>query len=211
MNKSSECAHDTHKTNKTRYVITKRVWESVLVIATVGLWLPLAFLVAVFVWLDSTGPIFFLQERVGQGGRVFRMRKFRSMRVESEQAGLRYASQNDDRITRVGKFIRKFRLDELPQLLHVLTGEMALIGVRPEPKQFVDQYAKENPNYMQRHTFKPGITGWAQVEYGYAASGDETMKKLEYDLYYTNNISFKLDILIVYKTIKVILTGFGSR
>lgn len=193
------------------YLTIKYVWESVLVLVTLPLWLPIALLVSIAVRLDSNGPILFFQERVGKGGRVFRMIKFRSMKIESEQSGLRYATQNDDRITKVGRIIRKFRLDELPQLFQVLTGEMALIGVRPEPKQFVDQYANENPNYMQRHTFKPGITGWAQVEYGYAASGNETMEKLEYDLYYTKNISFALDMLIVFKTIKVILTGFGSR
>ena len=197
--------------NIIRYLRVKRIWESILVLFTVPLWLPISFLVASAIYIDTGRPVFFVQNRVGKGNRVFRMFKFRSMKVETEKVDLRYASDNDNRVTKVGKVIRKFRLDEIPQFFHVLTGEMALIGVRPEPKQFADQYTAENPLYFLRHTFRPGLTGWAQVEYGYAASAQDTMKKLEYDLYYVKNISFLLDMKILFKTVLVVLSGFGSR
>jgi lipopolysaccharide/colanic/teichoic acid biosynthesis glycosyltransferase len=169
----------------------------------------LAALVALAVWWDSPGPVLFWQERMGQGGKPFWMVKFRSMRVQP--AGTQFARAGDQRLTRVGKWIRRFRLDELPQLWHVLRGEMSLIGPRPEQVPFAQEFSQCIPYYMCRHLVKPGITGWAQVNQGYAAGVQETRLKLEYDLYYVKYLSLWLDGLIIAKTIKTIMTGFGSR
>jgi UDP-GalNAc:undecaprenyl-phosphate GalNAc-1-phosphate transferase len=195
---------------KRNYVHFKTLWECGLILILLPVWVPICLLVAVCVALESPGPIFYVQNRIGQNGRVFQMFKFRSM-LSDKRSELMYAAKDDNRITRVGRYIRKFRLDELPQLIHVLTGEMALVGVRPEPQLFAEKYSKMNPVYDYRHVFKPGLTGWSQVEYGYASSGDETMRKLEYDLYYVRNISFKLDMLILWKTVLVVFSGFGAR
>ena len=133
------------------------------------------------------------------------------MGKDSEKHGAQMATTNDMRVTRVGKFIRKTRIDELPQFFNVLKGDMSLIGPRPEQKVFVDQFEQEIPFYNYRHIVKPGITGWAQVTHGYAGDADETRVKIEHDFYYIKHISFSLDILIVFKTIKTMLTGFGAR
>ena len=133
------------------------------------------------------------------------------MGKDSEKHGAQMASANDMRVTRVGKFIRKTRIDELPQFFNVLKGDMSLIGPRPEQKVFVDQFEQEIPFYNYRHIVKPGITGWAQVTHGYAGDADETRVKIEHDFYYIKHISFSLDILIVFKTVKTMLTGFGAR
>jgi UDP-GalNAc:undecaprenyl-phosphate GalNAc-1-phosphate transferase len=193
------------------YLGIKRVWESCLIVLSSPLWLPLMGLVAVAVRLDSKGPIMFFQQRVGLGGRVFQIAKFRSMSTDSEKAGAQFAQAGDARVTRVGKVIRKFRLDELPQFWNVLRGDMALIGPRPEQAKFVEAFSQNIPLYGYRHLVRPGITGWAQVVQGYAANTDETREKLEYDLYYVKHFSLLLDILVVLKTLRVILTGFGAR
>ena len=153
----------------------------------------------------------FIQNRVGKGNKDFRIYKFRSMSKDSEAAGAQFAQCGDMRVTRVGKVIRKLRIDELPQFFNVLKGDMSLIGPRPEQRTFVDQFEREIPFYMYRHIVRPGISGWAQVVHGYAADTDDTRIKIEHDFYYIKHFSLWLDVLIVFKTIKTILTGFGAR
>lgn len=193
------------------YLGFKRFWETLFLIVISPLWLPVVLMVGLWVRLDSAGPVLFYQNRVGLGGRVFKMVKFRSMRPDSEVDGAQFAAASDDRITRVGKIIRKFRLDELPQILNILKGDMAFIGPRPEQSKFAEEFSNTISFYDARHLVRPGLTGWAQVVHGYTASEDETRVKLEYDLYYVKHFSFWLDLLIILKTIKVVLTGFGSR
>ena len=153
----------------------------------------------------------FTQQRIGQRGRPFRMVKFRSMRVDDGQQGARFAGERDDRVTRVGQFIRRARIDELPQFWNVLKGEMSVIGPRPEQVEFVERFEASIPFFGYRHLVKPGITGWAQVHYGYAASEDDTRHKLEYDLYYAKYCSIWLDLVIIFRTFRTILTGDGAR
>lgn len=191
--------------------VAKRVLDVALVLASLPLWLPLCALVALAVKLDSPGPALFSQSRVGRDGRSFRLWKFRSMRHDSQPQPARFAQQQDDRITRVGHFIRRWRLDELPQLWNVLRGQMSLIGPRPEQTQFVQGFAARIPAYPYRHLVRPGLTGWAQVQQGYADSEEKTIVKLSYDLYYVANYSMALDLLIAYKTLRIVLSGFGVR
>ena len=193
------------------YMILKQLFDIALVLVSFPFVLPIMLITAIVIKLESDGPAFFIQNRVGQGGKEFRIYKFRSMGKDSEKHGAQMASANDMRVTRVGKFIRKTRIDELPQFFNVLKGDMSLIGPRPEQKVFVDQFEQEIPFYNYRHIVKPGITGWAQVTHGYAGDADETRVKIEHDFYYIKHISFPLDILIVFKTVKTMLTGFGAR
>ena len=193
------------------YSVFKRFIEVCLVLLIAPIWLPVMLITGLVIKLDSSGPMFFIQERVGQGNKDFKVYKLRSMCKDSEKDGAQFAQANDMRITRVGHFIRKTRLDEFPQFINVLKGDMSLIGPRPEQRVFVDQFEKEIPFYAYRHVVKPGITGWAQVVHGYAADADDTRIKIEHDFYYIKNFSMWLDILITVKTIKTILTGFGSR
>ena len=193
------------------YALIKRTLETLLVLLTLPLWLPVMLITGLIIKLESEGPMFFVQERVGQGNRDFKVYKLRSMCKDSEKDGARFASANDMRITRVGKFIRKTRLDEIPQFINVLKGEMSLIGPRPEQRAFVQQFDTLVPFYAYRHVVKPGITGWAQVVHGYAADAEDTRIKLEHDFYYIKHFSLWLDILITVKTIRTILTGFGAR
>ncbi|MBV8092099.1 MAG: TIGR03013 family PEP-CTERM/XrtA system glycosyltransferase [Acetobacteraceae bacterium] len=174
--------------------------------------LPLMLAIALLIKLDSPGPVLYRQERVGLHGRVFTLFKFRSMRVDAEAGGRpRWAAQNDPRITRIGAFIRATRIDELPQLLNVLRGEMSFVGPRPERPHFVDQLAPIIPFYEHRASVKPGITGWAQVNYPYGASVEDARAKLSYDLYYVKNRSLFLDLLILVATVRVILFQEGAR
>jgi sugar transferase (PEP-CTERM system associated) len=157
-------------------------------------------------------PIFYQQERVGFGGRIFRLLKFRSMRVDAEAAGQPiWAQKNDSRVTRVGAVIRKLRIDELPQILNVLKGEMGLVGPRPERPQFVKQLAEKIPYYVERHSVKPGITGWAQLCYPYGSSERDALEKLQYDLYYIKNSSLLFDLAILAQTLEVVVMGKGAR
>jgi sugar transferase (PEP-CTERM system associated) len=157
-------------------------------------------------------PLFYQQERVGFGGRVFRLLKFRSMRVDAEAAGQPiWAQKNDSRVTRVGAVIRKLRIDELPQILNVLKGEMGLVGPRPERPQFVSQLAEKIPYYVERHSVKPGITGWAQLCYPYGSSERDALEKLQYDLYYIKNSNLLFDLAILVQTAEVVLMGKGAR
>ena len=191
--------------------VTKRVIDMALVLATLPLWLPLCTLVGIAVKLGSPGPMLFTQSRVGLNGRSFRLWKFRSMYPQQALQPARFAQQTDDRITGIGRTIRRWRLDELPQLWNVLLGHMILIGPRPEQTQFVHEFATRIPAYPYRHLVRPGITGWAQVQQGYADSEEQTFVKLSYDLYYVANYGMALDLLIAYKTIRIVLNGFGSR
>ncbi len=170
--------------------------------------LPLIALGALAVWLDDRGPVFFLQTRVGKNHQPFRLVKLRTMRVEPDDGDL-YTQPSDPRITRVGSFLRTSRLDELPQLWNVLRGDMSLIGPRAEWDRLVENYEREIPCYHFRHLVKPGITGWAQVNYPYGANLEDTLRKLEYDLYYIRHFSFMLDASIVLKTIHIMLFGKG--
>ncbi len=184
-----------------------------LVVATVGLIfaLPFMLLVALAVRLDSPGPIFFRQERLGRGGREFTVWKFRSMRTDAEAGGARWAVEGDTRITRVGRLIRKTRLDELPQLWNVLVGDMSLVGPRPERRMFVDQLKEQCEWYEQRLVVRPGLTGWAQVKAPYASTFEESIEKLKFDLFYIKNLSLFLDISILLSTARIVLLGRGAR
>ena len=193
------------------YMLVKRLLDILCVLAVLPFALPLMLLTAIAIRLESAGNVLFVQNRVGQGGREFKIYKFRSMRTDSEQNGAQLAQIGDSRITRVGSFIRKTRLDELPQFFNILKGDMSLIGPRPEQKVFVEQFEKSIPFYQYRHIVKPGLSGWAQVTQGYAGNTDETQVKIEHDFYYIKHFSFSLDVLIMFKTVKIILTGFGAR
>jgi exopolysaccharide biosynthesis polyprenyl glycosylphosphotransferase len=173
---------------------------------------PIMLLVAVAVKLTSRGDIFYHQERVGQHGHVFNVHKFRSMRQNAEAAtGAVWASKaGDARVTPIGGFIRKTRLDEMPQLWNVFIGEMSLIGPRPERPQFVAQLTEQIPFYGQRHVVRPGLTGWAQVRYSYGASVEDAMQKLQYDLYYIKNMTLVLDLFIALSTVKTVILRRGA-
>ncbi|MBI5771163.1 MAG: sugar transferase [Verrucomicrobia bacterium] len=181
-----------------------------IALAAVGLVLaaPLIAAGALAVWLNDRGPVFFFQQRVGKNHAKFPLVKLRTMRVTPEDGDL-YTRRDDPRITRVGNFLRSTRLDELPQLWNVLRGDMSLIGPRAEWDRLVERYEREIPCYYFRHLVKPGITGWAQVSYPYGASTEDTIRKLEYDLYYIRHFSFRLDATIVLKTIHIMLFGKG--
>ncbi|MCF8104151.1 MAG: TIGR03013 family PEP-CTERM/XrtA system glycosyltransferase [Desulfohalobiaceae bacterium] len=173
---------------------------------------PVMFFIAAAVRLSSPGPVFFVQERVGEKGRLFSMVKFRTMRHDAEGGtGAVWASENDPRTTGVGKVLRKFRLDEIPQFWNVLKGEMSFVGPRPERPEFVEQLTNTLPYYGERHSLKPGITGWAQVNYGYGGSEKDALRKLEYDLFYIKNFSLYFDLFIVLKTVKAVLFSGGAR
>ncbi|MEG9530314.1 sugar transferase [Mannheimia indoligenes] len=193
------------------YSLIKRVIDISLILLTFPITLPIMAITALAIRLESEGGAMFIQNRVGQSGKEFRIYKFRSMCKDSEKDGAQFASSGDMRVTRIGKFIRKTRIDELPQFFNVLKGDMSLIGPRPEQKAFVDKFEEEIPFYNYRHIVKPGISGWAQVVHGYAADVDDTRVKVEHDFYYIKNFSLWLDILIIFKTLKTMLTGFGAR
>lgn len=192
------------------YDTFKRFVDLAVVLLTAPAWIPLGLATALAIKLDSSGPVLFSQIRTGLHGRPFRIWKFRTMLPQANMQA-QFAQANDKRITRLGHFLRKSRLDEIPQLFNVLTGQMSLIGPRPEQHSFVNQFAINIPSYPYRHLVRPGITGWAQVLQGYAASEEETAVKLSYDLYYVSHYSLALDLLIVVKTVQTILTGRGAR
>lgn len=182
-------------------------------IALIGLLLslPLMLVTAILIKLESRGPVFYKQERVGKNGRVFVLTKFRSMGVDAEKSGPVWASKSDDRTTRVGRVMRKIRVDEIPQFWNILKGEMNFVGPRPERPHFVAQLAQEIPYYEQRHLIEPGLTGWAQIKYPYGASIEDARQKLQYDLFYIKNQSLILDAIIMFETIKIILFGRGGQ
>ncbi len=221
------------RSNRLYYRRLKRPVDFILAVLALLVTSPLFLLSALLIKLDSPGPAFYLQERLGQDGKTFRIIKFRTMVQDAESQGPQWATENDSRITRVGKILRKFRLDELPQLFNVIKGEMSIVGPRPEREIFVQEFiepvvicrralfavnaepivineVKERvPYYSYRLLVKPGITGWAQVQFTYASSMEDTWEKLKYDLYYIKNICFLLDLAILLKTVRIVLFGRG--
>jgi sugar transferase (PEP-CTERM system associated) len=190
----------------------KRVIDAMSAMIGLILALPLMLLVAAAVKATSRGPIFYHQPRVGLRGRVFVLHKFRSMRQDAEKGtGAVWATRHDNRVTGVGRFLRRARLDELPQLWNVLRGDMSLVGPRPERPEFVSSLTREILFYGQRHTIRPGLTGWAQVRYTYGASVEDAMEKLQYDLFYIKNMSLALDLFVIAKTVKTVLMGRGAQ
>lgn len=189
----------------------RRCFDVVTSLVFLILTLPVMLLTAAAVRLDSAGPALYRQERVGLHGQVFTLLKFRSMRIDAESSGPTWASQKDPRVTRIGAFLRRVRIDELPQLFNVLQGAMCFVGPRPERPHFVDQLAEVIPFYRDRASVKPGITGWAQVNYPYGASVEDARQKLSFDLYYVKHRSLFLDLLILFATVRVILFQEGSR
>ena len=193
------------------YMALKYLWEGGLIVLSLPIVLPLMLLTALLIKLEDGGSVFYNQERVGYRGKPFLMYKFRSMTENRKLNQETTTAHNDARVTRIGRFIRKVRIDELPQFLNVALGQMSLIGPRAEYKKFADELEQQVPFYQYRHIVKPGITGWAQVRHGYATGADETQVKIEHDFYYIKNFSFSLDVLIVFLTIRTMLTGFGAR
>jgi sugar transferase (PEP-CTERM system associated) len=189
----------------------KRAFDVIIALIAFVLTLPLMVLVAIAIWLETGSPVFFRQERTGFKGRSFKIMKFRSMCQSAEKGGPVWAASDDNRITRVGRFIRKYRLDELPQILNVLRGEMSLVGPRPERPHFCELLEEKIAFFQLRHTVRPGITGWAQVKYQYGASVEESKTKLEYDFFYIKHMSIVLDLAIIFETAKVMLYGRGSK
>lgn len=200
-----------HVRSSDTYLFVKRVFDAVCSLLLLFVFsIPMA-LVVVVIKLETTGPAIFAQQRIGLGGVSFTMYKFRSMVTDAERGGAQFAARGDKRVTRFGKFIRKYRIDELPQLYNVLRGDMSLIGPRPEQKNLLDELVEEIPLFPFRHSVRPGITGWAQVCQGYAYDVDSSSEKITYDLFYIKNLSFLLDMTIIVRTIRIMLTGFGSR
>ncbi|MHB8843489.1 MAG: sugar transferase [Nitrospirota bacterium] len=167
-------------------------------------------LIVLLIKLDSAGPVFYSQVRVGRGEETFRVWKLRTMVRDADMNNVHWTTDNDSRITRFGKILRKLHVDEVPQLYNVLRGEMSLIGPRPEAVSLVEMYEREIPYYINRHMVSPGLTGWAQINYPYGNSVEDTREKLKYDFYYIKNRSIVLDIVIFLRTIKTVLTGKGA-
>jgi sugar transferase (PEP-CTERM system associated) len=202
---------DGFKLNTVRRIV-RRVVNFTLALIGAVVTLPLLPLVALAIRLDSPGPVLYRQIRVGRGGKTFYCYKFRTMRRDAEaDTGATWATDNDPRITRVGKFLRTSRLDEIPQLWCVLKGDMHFVGPRPERPEFVEWLSKEIPYYGVRHVVRPGITGWAQVQYKYGNTLEDAREKLQYDLFYIKNASIGLDLLIMFQTVKIVTLGRGAR
>lgn len=190
----------------------KRVFDFVCSAILLTLAAPMMIVAALAIVIETGFPVFYRQERVGLNGRPFNVIKFRSMRSDAEKDGKpRWATSGDSRVTRVGRIIRKLRIDELPQLFSVLSGEMSLVGPRPERPFFVEKLTNEIPFYAVRHSVKPGVTGWAQVRYHYGASVEDSAEKLQYDLYYVKNHTLFLDMVILFDTVGVVLSGKGAQ
>jgi sugar transferase (PEP-CTERM system associated) len=193
------------------YRHVRRLLDVSLSVVGLILSVPVMILTAIAIKLESRGPILYTQTRVGQRNQNFTIMKFRSMRVDAEPDGAVWAEEHDPRITRVGRIIRKLRVDELPQFVNIIRGEMAFVGPRPERPEFVAQLEREIPYYSQRHLVKPGLTGWAQIRYPYCASIEDAIQKLQYDLYYVKNQSLLLDVITLFETVRIVLFGRGAR
>jgi len=201
---------DGFAVSRGKALLTQSMSFAVSLMLTI-IFLPVLPLIALLIKLDSRGPVFFGQERVGQQGKVFTLWKFRSMRQDAERlTGPVWAKSSDDRVTRVGKYLRRTRLDELPQLFNILKGDMNLVGPRPERPHFVRELSEVVPFYHLRHTVRPGVTGWAQINYRYGNSVDDAIEKLQYDLFYIKNISVLLDAYVIFDTVKTVLVRKGS-
>ena len=197
-----------------RTALSKRAKRYLDIVASaLGLVLsfPVCLITALAIKLESPGPVFYRQERVGEDGKIFTLLKFRSMCSDAEKNGPAWATLKDQRVTRIGNVIRRLRLDEIPQMINVLKGEMSFVGPRPERPVFIRQLQKEIPYYTQRHVAKPGITGWAQIRYPYGASKEDALEKLKYDLYYIKHMSVLFDLTIILETVKTVLLRRGSR
>jgi len=197
-----------------RSAIFKRLKRGVDIIGSLlglTLFAPVMLIISLAIRLDSKGPVLYRQERIGEDGKIFNLLKFRSMSIDAEENGPVWAEVDDQRVTRVGRVIRKSRFDEIPQMFNVLKGEMSFIGPRPERPFFVDTLKNEIPYYSERHVIKPGITGWAQICYRYGASKEDALEKLKYDLYYIKHMSLILDLMILFETIKIVFLGKGAR
>jgi len=199
-------------TKSSFHSVFKRAFDIFVSLLVLVVTLPTMLGAALAIWFETGRPLFYRQKRVGESGQVFEILKFRSMRVDAEKDGVaRWAKENDDRVTKVGKFLRATRIDELPQLFNVLRGDMSFVGPRPERPPFVNELSQKVPYYSSRHSVKPGITGWAQIQYPYGASVDDAVQKLQFDLYYVKNHSLFLDLVILFQTAQVILFGKGAR
>jgi len=193
-------------------LVLKRLIDLTCALIGLTLALPIMLVLAIAIRLDSKGPAIYRQKRVGYRGQCFEVLKFRSMCVDAEKLnGAKWADKDDPRITRVGRFIRKFRLDELPQFINIIRGDMSFIGPRPERPVFVEQLRQQISYYDERHSVRPGLSGWAQVQYGYGASVEDAIRKLEYDLFYLKNMSIFFDFAIIFQTVRIVLTGNGGR
>ena len=177
-------------------------------LALLLLW-PLLILIALIIWLDTGGPILFLQERIGQGGHPFRIIKFRTMTVDAESQGPQLSFPEDKRQTRVGSFLRRYRLDELPQFINILKGEMSLVGPRPERRYFIEQISQSTPDYPTLLQMRPGLTSWGQVRFGYASTIEQIAERMQYDLNYVRNFSIQFDLKIILHTIRIVFSGKG--
>jgi sugar transferase (PEP-CTERM system associated) len=192
--------------------LVKRVSDVLFSLAGLILVLPFIPIIALAIRLDSPGPVFFRQIRVGEREKNFLLYKFRTMRQDAEKgSGAVWAQERDPRITRLGNFLRKSRIDEIPQLFNVLMGDMSLVGPRPERPEFIEKLKEVIPYYSERHFVKPGVTGWAQVRYPYGASIEDALEKLRYDLYYIKNLTISFDLMIILETVKVVLFRRGGR
>ena len=190
----------------------KRVFDIVCASVLIVVSAPVMLVTGLLIALESRGPVLYRQQRTGLNGKPFNVTKFRSMRADAEKDGKpRWATTNDERVTRVGQVIRRLRIDELPQLFNVLKGEMSLVGPRPERPYFVEQLTQEIPYFAVRHSVKPGVTGWAQVRYQYGSTIEDSQEKLQYDLYYVKNHTLFLDMVVLFETVGVVLTGKGAR
>lgn len=190
------------------YRKVKRILDFLISIFLLLLIIPICLITCLFIILESSGNPIYIQERVGINGQKFMIYKLRSMYIDAEKNGHQWASKDDKRITKVGNFIRRYRIDELPQIINIIKGDMAIIGPRPERPEFIKEFLKDIPNFNDRLAVRPGITGWAQVNGGYELTPNE---KLEYDIYYIQHESTKLDFIVLLKTIKVIFNGHGFR
>ena len=189
----------------------KRIYCFIFSLIGLLLFSPLMLVISLLIKIDSPGPVFYRQERVGENGKIFNLLKFRSMRENAESQGPVWAKEDDPRVTWIGHWLRKWRLDEIPQFFNILRGDMDFVGPRPERPFFVESLQKEIPFYSQRHSVKPGVTGWAQIRYPYGASKEDALAKLKYDLYYIKNMSILFDWVIIFETLKVALFGKGAR
>jgi len=191
--------------------VVKRSFDVLVSLVMLVLTAPILLVAMLAVAIDSGLPVFYRQERVGQAGRLFTILKLRTMRQDAEKSGAQWAQANDARVTRIGRFLRKTRIDELPQLWNVLRGDMSFVGPRPERPMFVQRLLEDIPYYDVRHSVKPGVTGWSQVRYPYGASVEDSLRKLQFDLYYVKNHSLFLDLMILVETVQVVLLGKGAR
>jgi len=201
----------TQPVARSSYAPLKRILDLVVTVLLAPIWVLVALGVGVAVRLDSPGPIVFRQSRVGRKYRSFTLYKFRTMQADAEADGPQFAKVGDPRLTRVGRFLRTSHLDEVPQLWNVVRGELSLVGPRPERPVFVEEFERTIPFYASRTVIRPGVTGWAQVNYGYADDEADTVEKLTYDLYYVKHSSLWFDIQILGRSIWTVLTGFGAR